>query len=366
MRKGLFWVVIILIIVMGNKCLALCGSSNSCILMDANSGRILYQKDVNEKLLIASTTKLMTFLVAYENGNLDAMYKADEEILKMYGTSIYISLDEEMSLRDLLYGLILRSGNDASIVIANNTLGGYENFVKEMNVRASELGMKNTIFKNPHGLDEETENYSTSYDMALLMQELVKIPFFLEVSSTKHHMTSTSNKAYDWYNRNKLLSLYKYAVSGKNGYTPRAGKTLVTEAVKNDLALIAVSLDDSDIYNTHIALYEYGFDNYSNYSIIDKNRFSYSNSVYDGELYVLNSFSYPVLESEKKQLEVVIKIYKGVDLKKTNKVGVVEVLLNKEKIHTEDLLIRVKKEKKKSLWSKIVSFFKKLYEKIFH
>ena len=142
---------------------ALCESSKSCILIDNNSGRVLYSKNSNEKMLIASTTKLMTFLVAYENGNLDDVYKVGEEILSMYGTSIYLSLNEEMSLKDLLYGLILRSGNDSSVVIAHNVFGSYDKFISMMNERAKELGMLNTIFKNPHGLDESRARYSLCY-----------------------------------------------------------------------------------------------------------------------------------------------------------------------------------------------------------
>jgi len=304
---------------------------------------------------------LMTFLVAYENGNLDNQYEAGEEILKMYGTSIYLSLGEKMNLRDLLYGLILRSGNDASVVIANNIGKNYDEFILSMNKRSKELGMKNTIFFNPHGLDEETENYSTSYDMALLSRYLHKIPFYLEVSSTKHYKTNTDLKAYDWYNRNKLLSQYEYAISGKNGYTPNAGKTLVSGALKGNLSLSAVSLDDNDIYSTHIALYEYGFSKYSNYNILNKDVFSYKDKNYKGQLYIKNSFSYPVSEEEKKDIEIVIQIIRNVNVNETDKVGSVIVYFNKEEIHRENLFLKVNvTEKTKSFFEKIWDFFNSL------
>lgn len=325
--------------------------------MDSNSKRVLYSKNADSKMLIASTTKLMTFLVAYENGNLDLELEAGEEILKMYGTSIYLSLGEMMPLRDLLYGLILRSGNDSSVVIANNIGNDYDDFIEMMNERALELGMKNTSFLNPHGLDEETENYSTSYDMALLGSYLNNIPFYLEVARTKHYTTSTSLKAYDWYNRNKLLSMYEYAISGKNGYTPNAGKTLVTGAMKGNLSLTAVSLNDGDIYNTHIALYEYGFSNYSNYNILNKDMFNYKDINYNGTLYIKNSFSYPILEEEKDKIEIVVQIIKGIDIEVTNKVGNVIVYLDKEEIYREDLLLKKGMVvKTKSFWEKIWRF----------
>ena len=136
--------------------------------MDVNSGRILYKNNMNEKRLIASITKIMTFAVAEENSNVSKKFVAGDEILKMYGTSIYIEKDEEMKLKDLLYGLMLRSGNDASVVIANNVSKSEQDFVNLMNDKAKKLGMNNTIFKNPHGLDEETKNYSTAYDLSII------------------------------------------------------------------------------------------------------------------------------------------------------------------------------------------------------
>ncbi len=357
--KKIIFILILFFCLVPIKCLSLCESSHSCILMDVDSGRVLYSKNPDNRQLIASTTKLMTFLIAYENGNLDTLYEAGEEILKMYGTSIYLSLGEKMSLRDLLYGLILRSGNDASVVIAHNVFKDYDKFISKMNSRALELGMNNTSFLNPHGLDEETENYSTSRDMALLSSYLYKIPFYREVAATKHYQTNSSTKAYDWYNRNKLLTQYKYATGGKNGYTPKAGKTLVTTASKDNLSLTAVSLDDGDIYNTHASLYEYGFSNYIDYMIIDKNTFSYSDNSYDGKLYVKNSFHYPVLEEEKDRIEVVIQIIRNVNIDETDKVGDVIVLLEDEEIYREDLLLKNKKHR--SIWDKFITWLKNLF-----
>ena len=342
-------------------CLALCESSSSCILLDNDSGRVLYSKNINDKRLIASTTKLMTFLVAYENGNLDDVYTVGEEVLKMYGTSIYLSIGEKVSLNDLLYGLILRSGNDASMVIANNIGDNYDHFIKLMNDKALDLGMKNTVFKNPHGLDEESENYSTSYDMALLSKYLHTIDFYLEVSSTKHYMMQTDLKSYDWYNRNKLLSLYSYTVSGKNGYTPKAGKTLVSGAFNNDLSLSAVSLDDGDIYNTHISLYNYGFDTFSRYMVVNKESFFYEDQYYGERLYVNESYYYPVKEEEKDKLRVVIQIVRGIDLSKSNKVGNLIVYFDEEEVFREDLFIDKNAGDDKSFFTKVKEFFLKIF-----
>ena len=362
MKKFFLYTFFILLFFSYSSVYALCENSKSCILIDNNSGRILYSKNSNEKMLIASTTKLMTFLIAYENGNLDDIYKVGEEVLSMYGTSIYLSKGEDMSLRDLLYGLILRSGNDSSVVIAHNVFGDYDKFISKMNERALELGMNDTVFYNPHGLDEDTKNYSTSYDMALLSKYLHTIPFYLEVSSTKNYETSTSLKAYDWYNRNKMISSYKYTVSGKNGYTPLAGKTLVSGAVLGDLSLSSVSLNDNDIYNTHKSLYEYGFSTYENYLIINKDMFSYKDDYYKGTLYVKNSFYYPVLEEEKNKISLVLKIIKGIDTNKSSVVGKIYVYLDKDIIHTDDLYLkRGIGTKTLSFFEKIILFFKNLF-----
>ncbi len=360
--KKFFLLLIILNIFSFKFTYALCSSSHSCILIDNESARILYSKNINNKQLIASTTKLMTFLVAYENGELDDYYIVGEEVLKMYGTSIYLSIGEKVSLKDLLYGLILRSGNDASVVIANNVGKSYEHFIELMNNKAKEIGMRNTIFKNPHGLDEETENYSTSYDMALLSRYLHTIPFYLEVASTKHYMMKTDLKTYDWYNRNKLLSLYKNTISGKNGYTPKAGKTLVSGAEKKGLSLTAVSLDDGDIYNTHIKLYDYGFNTFSRYEIVNKDKFFYEDQYYGGKLYVKESFYYPVKENEVDKLNILVQIIKDVDIKISNKVGNLIVYLDNEEIYREDLFLKKNDSiKNKNFFDKVVDFFRKIF-----
>ena len=161
-------ILIFFILIFPLNVFSLSDSSKSSIAIDIDSGRILYEKNKDEKLLIASTTKIMTCIIVLENSNLDDTVKVGEEVLKMYGTNIYLELSEEMTVRDLLYGMMLRSGNDAAIVLATYVGGSEEEFVRMMNEKAKEIGMENTSFSNSHGLDEESKNYSTSYDMSLL------------------------------------------------------------------------------------------------------------------------------------------------------------------------------------------------------
>ena len=323
-------------------------TARSSIVMDLNSGRVLYENNADEVRLIASITKIMTCIIALEEGDLDSYVKADEEILKMYGTSIYLELNEKMKLIDLLYGLMLRSGNDAAVVIAKEIAGSEEEYVKMMNEKAKEIGMTNTTFSNPHGLDEETKNYSTARDMAKLSRYAYKNKTYRKITSTEEYRVKTDNKSYLWYNRMKLLGDYEYCTGGKNGYTPSAGKTLVTTHEKDDLKITIVSLDDNDEYNNHERLAESTFDLYSNYNIVDKNDFDLV--IDDNLYYVKKSFTYPLTLEEKDNVKVLASIDDSI---KEGKVGNIKISLYNKKVETIPLYI--KEEKKKE------NFFTKLF-----
>ena len=191
-------------------------ASESFIVMDADSLRVLGGKNINEELLIASTTKLMTSLVALENSETTDVLCAGEEILSVYGSMIYIDQNECMTLYDLLMGLNLRSGNDAAMVIATHTIG-YDNFINEMNNMSSKLGLNNTHFSNPHGLDNKTKNTSTAYDLGLLMSYLTKNKTFMNITGTKKYTLTSSKETHIWYNKNELLNRYKFTTGGKTG-----------------------------------------------------------------------------------------------------------------------------------------------------
>lgn len=173
--------MILCVILFPLNILAFSDSSSSSVVMDMDSGRILYSKNKDEKRLIASTTKIMTCIITIENMDLNKKIIVGDEVLKMYGTNIYVEVGEEISIRDLLYGLMLRSGNDASVVLAKNVFGSYDKFIKMMNKKAKELNMNNTIFNNPHGLDDDTKNYSTAYDMALYLSIVIKIKYIVRL-----------------------------------------------------------------------------------------------------------------------------------------------------------------------------------------
>lgn len=313
--------------------------SNNAILIDSDSGRVLYSKNINEKHLIASTTKIMTAVIAIESGKLDDVVTINDSVLKSHGSGIYVSVGEEISLRNLVYGLLLRSGNDAALAI-EDYLGGHDKFILKMNQKAKEIGMKNTIFNNSHGLDDdEIGNYSTCYDMALLMKYASNLYDFKEIDSTKKIMVETNMKTYSWTNKNKLLFSYKYATGGKTGYTIKAKRTLVTSATKKDMNLIAVTFNDKDDFNTHEKLYEYGFSTYKNYLLINKDKVKIKSNRYKGKLYVKNNYYYPMKNDERDNIDIKVVMYKNI-INVNDEVGYMEVFYKNESVHKEPIYIK--------------------------
>lgn len=330
-------------------------SAHSSIVMDLDTGRVLYKNDINSKRLIASITKILTAMVTIENSDINKEITVGDEVLKMYGTNIYIEVGEKMTIKDLLYGLLLRSGNDASVVLAKAVGKSEENFVKMMNAKAKEIGMKSSTFQNPHGLDEETKNYSTAYDMALLSRYAYQNSTYRKIVGTSKYETQTEGKSYLWYNRNKLLTSYQYCTGGKNGYTPSAGKTLVSTATKNKLNLTIVTLDDPNIYETHKYLYDLMFEKYKRYKIVDKNNFKIDKNFYEGEIYLKDSFYYPLKENEIDKVKTLVKI---IDKKGNNNiVGKIVISLEKEVIGEVNIYKKENKKKKQSLLQKIKELF---------
>lgn len=331
-------------------------SAYEYVLMDMDSGRVLESKNKDSQKLIASITKIMTCILAIENANINDTVKVDDSISKSYGSGIYISVGEEIKLIDLLYGLMLRSGNDAAIMISTYVSGTEEEFVKLMNMKAKEIGMKNTIFYNSSGLDtSKIGNLSTAYDMALLTRYAMNNDTYRKIVKTKKHTVKTNLKTYIWHNKNKLLS-YEYITGGKTGYTERAKRTLVSTASKDDLNLIVVTIKDSDDWNTHKSLYEKAFNTYKSYRILNKNNFSVLADEYYDKLYIKNDFNLILKKNETKNIISHIKLkkinkYKDGEEVGTNYIYVGNTLVHKEPIYAKKII------KEKKIISKIGKWF---------
>ena len=355
MKKLIF----LLILFLPFKVFGYSTSAKSAILMDMDSLRVIYGKDVHYVQSVASISKIMTAIVAIENSDIDKEVVIGNEILKAYGSGIYIQIGERIKLKDLLYGLMLRSGNDAAIAISVAVAGDIDKFVQMMNDKAKDLGMKNTTFNNPSGLDEEKGNFSSAYDMALLMSYAMKNKMFREITGTKDYTVKTDKNVYKWHNKNKLLSTYKYITGGKTGFTKIAKRTLVTSASKDDVNLTVVTINDGDDWDDHKNLYEEAFREYKSYRILNKGEITIPLEDYyeKDTLYLKNDFKYLLRESEKDILKLKYEISKKRKYKSNDKVGLVKVYLGDKVVHEEDIYVKKGKEKR-SLWDRILSWFK--------
>ncbi|SDC38914.1 D-alanyl-D-alanine carboxypeptidase [Paenibacillus sp. UNCCL117] len=238
-------------------------SAESAALIDVVSGRLLYSSRGDKPMRIASLTKIMTAIVAIEHGKLSDMAKVSKNAFGKEGSSIYLKLGEEMNLKDLLYGMMLRSGNDAATTIAEHVGGSVEGFAYLMNEKARLIGMTNSSFKNPSGLDEEG-HFSTANDMAKLTAYALRNPVFQEIVKTKVKKVPNPNESWDytWINKNKMLSLYEGADGVKTGYTKLALRCLVSSATRGGQQVAVVTLNDSNDWIDHARLLDYGFQHY--------------------------------------------------------------------------------------------------------
>ncbi|WP_071395635.1 D-alanyl-D-alanine carboxypeptidase family protein [Bacillus tuaregi] len=289
-------------------------SASSAVLMEQQSGRVLYEKNAHQVRRIASITKIMTAILAIESGKLNDTVTVSEKAVRAEGSSIYLKPGEKIKLEDLVYGLMLRSGNDSAVAIAEHVGGSLDGFVYLMNQKAAEIGMENTHFANPHGLDDHENHYSTAYDMALLTKYAMTNGTYKKIAGTKVHRAPNPTESWDrvWKNKNRLLTeLYEYTTGGKTGYTKRAKRTLVTTASKEGLDLIAVTLNGPDDWNDHINMYEYGFKQYELVKVMKEGEIKDINDpFYKKKLYVKRDIFFPVTEAEEELFRVEYKLQK--------------------------------------------------------
>lgn len=230
--------------------------AKSCVLMGYD-GDILFEHDADLLLPIASTTKLMTALVLVESCDLDEPVDILPVHCRVIGSSMYLKPGESYTVRELLTGLLLASGNDAALALADHCAGSEASFVALMNSRAAELGLRHTHFMNPHGL-HEPNHYSTAIDLGLLMRAVMDQPSLADILSQENVILHGQL----FVNHNKLLSRYKGCIGGKTGYTEAAGRCLVSCAERRGTRLICVTLSDPDDWNDHEALYDWGFEHF--------------------------------------------------------------------------------------------------------
>lgn len=277
-------------------------SAQKAILLDATTGRVLYQKDADSKALIASTTKIMTALIVCEQCNVLDRMRIPKEAVGIEGSSVYLQEGEVLTIQDLLYGMMLHSGNDAAVALAIYCGGTVEGFAELMNDKACQLGMENTHFVNPNGLDAPG-HYSTAKDMAILAAYAMDNPIFAQTVSTK---TVTAGKRV-LRNHNKLLWRVEGADGVKTGFTKAAGRILVSSATRQGRRLICVTMNDGNDWLDHANMLENGFSQYSVKQVVRKNELLGSAEVVGGEsgtvsLYAAEDFYYALTAEEKPEI----------------------------------------------------------------
>lgn len=344
--------------------MALSDSARCSILVDTDSNRILYSKNINEVRSVASISKIMTAIVAIESNKLDKVVTIDESVLKAYGSGIYIKVGEKLTLKDLLYGLMLRSGNDAALAIADYVGGDVKQFVKMMNDKAISIGMKNSNFNNPSGLDEDDEkgNFSTAYDMAILTSYAMQNPTFRQIVSTKKYTLKTNKNNYVWHNKNKLLNTYENTTGGKTGFTKKARRTLVSTASKNGLNLVAVTLDDGNDFADHKNMHEYGFNNYKKYVLLKKGKITIKDDKFykNSNIIINKDLSVAISADEESSIKLNYRLDKKRKLKDGDIIGVVEAKID-DKVIAKENIIYQKKEVKKGNKGGFLDWIKNLW-----
>ncbi|MFB9325277.1 D-alanyl-D-alanine carboxypeptidase family protein [Paenibacillus aurantiacus] len=300
-------------------------NAQATALIDVESGRILYSEDGDKPMLIASLTKIMTAIVAIEHGKLSDKVKTSKRAAGKEGSSIYLKLGEEMTLEDMLYGLMLRSGNDAATAIAEHVGGSEEGFVYLMNEKAKMIGLENSQFMNPSGLDQ-TGHYSTANDLAKLTAYAMHNPVFKEIVKTKGKLAA--GRDYKWMNKNKMLSMYEGADGVKTGYTKAALRCLVSSATRGSQQLAAVTLSDRSDWVDHKRLLDWGFEHFPLEEVVHKGQMIAGQPLAAGR-----TFRYPFGNGERANLTSKLVLVSPMTMNYTlGERGRIEWYLNAKKI----------------------------------
>ena len=359
--KKILVLLLITINLIPYKCSAL--SAQSAVLIDSASGRVLYEHNAHQKLPMASTTKIMTGLLASESGKLSETVKTSAFASGTEGSSLWLKIGEKQTLENLTYGLMLKSGNDAAVAISEFLGGNTDAFALMMNKRAKEIGAVNTNFKNPHGLDAE-DHFTTAYDLALIAREAMKNKKFREIVETKNYSIPLEGEKWDraLKNHNKLLWMYEGCNGIKTGYTKKCGRCLVSSANRNGQEIICVTLNAPDDWNDHKYLLDYGFENYTLKTAVKNGE--RMGKIINGEkgVFLISKNDVSVAVKDGEEVTVKTTVDKDIPVKKGEVAGKLEVYINGEKAG-ETELVAEKTVKRPGIWEKIKNFFLKIFSK---
>lgn len=288
-------------------------SARGAVLMEVETRRVIYEKNPHQKMPMASTTKIMTAILALENSHPSDVVTVSPNASGVEGSSLYLSVGEKLTMEQLLYGLMLRSGNDAATAIAEHLGKSIDGFAAMMNKKAREIGAMNTNFMNPHGLHHE-EHYTTAYDLALISAYAMENTAFRQIASTKYYKIPWEGQPWDrvLMNKNALLWEYEGANGIKTGYTKAARRCLAAAAQRNDMQLVAVVLDCQPWFDDSAAILDYGFANYEKKKLFSKGEIVGKMPVKEGfakevELVLEDDISIPLAPGEEEKLHITLR-----------------------------------------------------------
>lgn len=257
-------------------------SANSAVLYQPENDIFLYSKSADTKMPMASTTKIMTALVALDGTSLQDTVIIDERAVGVEGSSAYLKAGEVLTIEELLYALLLQSANDAAVAIACHVAGDVDAFALLMNDKAKNLGLSCTNFTNPHGLDDK-EHYTTARELAIITAEAMKNESFRKITSTYKKTFSTEDRTRTYVNHNKMLLNYEGCIGVKTGYTQRSGRCLVVAAERNGLEFISVTLDAPNDWSDHTKLLDYGYDTLERIDLAKVDEYCYNVPIINGD-----------------------------------------------------------------------------------
>lgn len=337
-------------------------TATSAIVMEASTGHVIYSREPNKRMFPASTTKMVTLIMALENGKPEEIVTVGQNAFGVEGSTLFLETGDKIPLKELLCGMIMHSGNDAAVAVAEHVDGDIKTFARNMTKRAHELGATGTNFTNPHGLPD-TNHYTTAHDLALLAAHGYSLENFEEIVSLKE-------KTFQWVHdpakllrsENQMLWIYRGGNGVKTGYTDAAGRCLVSAAKRDGIQLVAVVLDSYFMWNDSIALLDYGFANVSSEKIIDGGKVVKTLPVVSGHkktipIKTADDIVVPIFKnSDDYEIKYDLPNFLSAPIKKGETVGQVRVMLDGKEVASTDLIATESDTQK--------SFFKMLWENL--
>ncbi len=371
MKKAVCICLILCFWSFGFKVGAISTSARAAIVISGDTGEVIYSQNAEEKLPMASTTKIMTALILCEQGDMEKVITVTDQMVRVEGTSMGLLAGDKVSYKALLYGMLLASGNDAANVTAYALGGTIDGFVKMMNDKAEELGLLNTHFETPSGLDGD-EHYTTAYDLAMLAKVCMENPLFYEAASSKSATLEYGNPPYrrTLTNHNKLLKTYDGAVGVKTGFTKKSGRCLVSCAERDGKRIIAVTLKDPDDWQDHATLLDYGFSKVKRVEISPEKR-EYEIPVVSAASESLrvnvDDFSVNTLDEKGFSYEINLPAFVYAPIKKGEVIGNITYYKNNVLIESQEIKATESVESnapKKDFWDSTWDNFKYIFLKI--